>query len=54
MNATNLALLCCLLKLQMPFDLSYKPATQKDEASLQLIIYLNPKTSVNFNLETGE
>jgi len=51
MNATNLALLHCLLKLQIPFDLTYKPGTQKDEPSLQLTIYINPKTSINFDLE---
>jgi len=49
-----LAMLCCLLKQQMPFDLSYKPGTRKDEPSLQLTVYINPKTSLNFELMNTE
>ena len=54
MTIQNLLVMYCLLARQVPFDLSYKPATPRDEPSLQLTVYLNPKASVNFNLEMGE
>jgi hypothetical protein len=47
----NVMLLCGLYRAKIPFDVSYKPETQKDEASIQLTVYINPKTTVNYNLE---
>ena len=47
----NTALLCCLIKTQLPFELSYNPATHKDEQHLQLTLHINPKTTINFDLE---
>ena len=51
MKMNDMILLFCLFKQEVPFDLSYKPATRKDEAGLQLTVYVTPKATVNIDLD---
>ncbi|PHS36431.1 MAG: hypothetical protein COA82_00185 [Alkaliphilus sp.] len=35
-----------LIKIGIPFDVSFTPRTQRDDASASLTIYINPNTTV--------
>ncbi|MGV8145161.1 MAG: hypothetical protein ACLKAK_12755 [Alkaliphilus sp.] len=37
-----------LIKIGIPFDVSFTPRTQRDDASASLTIYINPNTTVRF------
>ncbi|KAB3538641.1 hypothetical protein F8154_01655 [Alkaliphilus pronyensis] len=48
--ATNL-----LIKLGIPFDLFFLPGTRRQAAVAELVIFINPTTTIDFtiSLETG-
>ncbi len=37
-----------LIKIGIPFDVSFTPRTQRDDASASLTIHINPNTTVRF------
>lgn len=44
------ALLLLLLKFQIPFDLTYDPGNQRNESSIELVIYITPHSSLQFSI----
>ncbi|GBF32358.1 hypothetical protein DCCM_0552 [Desulfocucumis palustris] len=54
LNQLNAAI-AVLIKLGIPFDLAFSPGTRRLAAALELDIFINPTTTVNFviNLEAG-
>ncbi len=42
------ALCALLIKNNIPFDTTYTTGTRRDEPSLQVTIYINPKTTLNY------
>ena len=51
MKINDILMLVCLFRQKVPFDLSYKPETRKDEAGMTLTVYAAPKVTVNIDLE---
>lgn len=49
------ALISILVKACIDFDLTFTCGTRRDATALQLTIYINPTTNINFviNLEAG-
>lgn len=49
------AIIAILIKTKIPFDVQYSPGTRRLAESAQLTIYINPTTTISFNLnlETG-
>ena len=39
-----------LMKYDIPFETSYTGATRKENASVQITVYINPSTTIAFNL----
>jgi len=42
------AILRLLVKAEIPFDLTYSPGTKRTAAALELTVYINPTTTLNF------
>ncbi len=44
-----------LIKLQIPFDVSFSPGTRRTAAAVELTIYINPSTTIDFviSLDSG-
>ena len=49
------AVLALLIKACIPFDVSFDPGTRREAAAIELVIFINPSTTLNFvlNLEPG-
>ncbi len=49
------AVLALLIKLCIPFDTAFSPGTRREASAIELVVYINPVTTVNFvlNLESG-
>lgn len=49
------AVLALLVKVGIPFDLSFSPGTRRIAAAIELVVYINPTTTLNFvlDLEAG-
>lgn len=43
-------LLFLLVKFKIPFDLSYDPGNRRNEASIELVIYITPHSSLTFSI----
>lgn len=39
-----------LLKSNIPFDLEFSPGTRRIPTQAELIIFINPSTTINFNI----
>ena len=48
------AVLALLVKAKIPFDLQYSPGTKRVSPGLELQIYINPSTRLNFTISLGE
>lgn len=49
------ALITLLIKAKIPFDVEYSPGTRRLAESAELVIFINPTTTLNltFNFESG-
>ncbi len=47
------ALCTLLIKNNIDFDTTYNAGTRRDEPSLQVTIYINPNTSINYTFDGG-
>lgn len=49
------ALINILIKAEIPFDLSYSPGTRREAEAIELSIFINPTTTIDFviTLEPG-
>lgn len=49
------ALLALLIEADIPFDTAFSPGTRRTAAAIELTIYINPTTTINFviTLEQG-
>ncbi|CCO07897.1 hypothetical protein [Desulforamulus hydrothermalis] len=44
------AVIALLIKLGIPFDLEFSPGTRRLAAAAELVIYINPSTTLNFTI----
>ncbi|AQS59923.1 hypothetical protein [Desulforamulus ferrireducens] len=49
------AVLALLVKVGIPFDLAYSPGTRREAAAIELVVFINPTTTLNsvLDLEPG-
>lgn len=46
------ALMLLLLKFRIPFDISYDPGNRRNEAGIELVIYITPQSTLVFSIGT--
>lgn len=44
------SIICLLIKANIPFDTLFTSGTRRNDPSLRLTIYINPQTTISFNI----
>lgn len=45
-------LMVLLIKFRIPFDISYDPGNRRNEAGIELVVYVTPQSTLVFSIGT--